>query len=382
MGGHGHLRLGKLFGIPIGIHYSWFIIFVLIAVSLAQGFFPSCVPEQSTLLYWVLGLVTAVLFFASVLAHELAHSLVGRAAGMEIEGIDLFVFGGVSKLEDEPQSPGVEAKMTIVGPLTSFVLAAGFYGVAALTGFRQTYVGCAAIHLWWINMAVGVFNLVPAFPLDGGRVLRSILWHFMGNLRRATRIAAAVGRFFGYALIAYGIISLFHGPALGGVWLAFIGWFLLQAAESSYTQLVIRESIAGVHIRDIMRSDLVAVPAGLTVREAVDEFLLQHDATIFPVVRDGEFVGLLTIDAVRGLSREQWPSTPVASGAEAPDPDLGLSPDDDAEEAIKKLSTEAEALLVVVEDGRLVGVVSHRDLYRHIRLRMGLRGGPEGSDNL
>lgn len=369
-----HIRLGEIAGIPVGIHYSWFIIFGMVALSLAQGFFPSVVPNAPVLLYWVLGLGTTLLFFASVLIHELAHSIMARASGLKVDGIDLFVFGGVSKLEDEPQTPFAEFKIAIVGPITSFALAIIFYILAGLAGHKSTPLGCVATQLWWINLVLGAFNLIPGFPLDGGRVLRAILWDSLGSLRQATRIAAMVGQFLGYGLIGFGVILLFGGIGIAALWYAFIGWFLLQAAEAGYQQVVLRESIAGVKVRDVMRSEAVSIPADLTVQDAVDRHFFRYDSTVFPVFSGDRLEGVLTLDSVRALPKDQWSTTSVGEVVQPVVESLAVSPDDELEATLNKIGGREEGVLLVMDDGEIRGVISQRDLLKYInrRLQLGL----------
>ncbi|HEV2457374.1 MAG TPA: site-2 protease family protein, partial [Ktedonobacterales bacterium] len=235
----GSFRIARIAGIDIDANVSWLVIVVLLTFSLAVSWFPVTVRGQSTLTYWVLGFIAALLLFVSVLLHELAHSLVARARGLPVKSITLFIFGGVSNLEREPQSPGVEFQMAIVGPLTSIVIGVVAFVAGRLIGSNAILVAAVLGYLGFTNLLLGIFNLIPGFPLDGGRVLRSILWKVTGSLRRATRAAALVGQVIGYLLIFLGIFLFFGGDFVNGLWFGFIGWFLLQAAQAANSQVML-----------------------------------------------------------------------------------------------------------------------------------------------
>ena len=245
-------RLLRIAGIDIGIHYSWILIFILLTWSLAQGFFPQKYPGWDVATYWITGVVAVLLLFVSVLLHELAHSLVAKSRGLPVSSITLFILGGVSNLQEEPSKASVEFSMAIVGPVTSLIIGGICWGLLQAVAAKTSPAGATLYYLALINVLLAGFNILPAFPLDGGRVLRSIIWGNTKDLTKATNIAATVGRFFGWAMIAFGLFWLLTGNFLGGLWIAFIGWFLSSAAESSRLQITLQEHLTGVKVKDVM----------------------------------------------------------------------------------------------------------------------------------
>jgi Zn-dependent protease/CBS domain-containing protein len=366
-------RVGTIFGIPIRIDYSWLIIFGIISFSLTAQFFPLNVPHQSLPVYLLLGLVTTLLFFGSVLAHELMHSVVAKSKGMGVSAITLFVFGGVSQLEEEPATPRVEFEMAVVGPLTSLVLGAVFFVIwAAARIAGNLWLRAAAQELSFINFALGLFNLLPGFPLDGGRVLRSLLWHASGDLRQATRIAAGSGQVIGYLMMAFGVLLFFtHEGLLSGIWLAFIGWFLLGASQQANQQMIFRTALAGVSAGALARRDVMALPPDLSVQSLVDDYLLRHAANVFPVVSDGRILGTVGLNEIHQVPRDQWPATPVSRIMRPITPGEVVSDQLDAWDAVQRLGhTDCECLLLVDGD-KLDGIVTRDSLLRwvHTQLR-------------
>jgi len=308
-------RIGRISGINISVDYSWFIIFALFVYLLARGYFPLAAPNMQVGWYWGISVFTSLLFFGSVVAHEMSHALVARRHGIPINNITLFIFGGVAQMEDEPSTPGDEFKMAIAGPLASLGMAVVFFGIGLLFAMLRSRLFFASFtYLWFINVILAVFNLLPGFPMDGGRVFRAILWGSMGDLRRATRVASITGQTFGWALITLGIGSLFI-PVLrsGGslIWFALVGWFLVSAAKSSYQQVVLRETLRQVPISDVMSSNAEAVPPDITVERLVNEYFLKDAPSTLPVERDGLIMGTVSVDDVRALPRERWISTLV-----------------------------------------------------------------------
>lgn len=378
----GRIPLFKIAGIQVNANWSWLIIVALISLSLAGGFFPAALPGRSPVTYWLLGLLTAVLFFASLLAHELAHSLVARAYGLPVREILLFVFGGISNIEREAHEPRIEFRVAVVGPLTSFAIAA----IAWLLG--QATSGAARIVLGYlvlVNLFVGVFNLLPGFPLDGGRVLRAWLWHRWGDAARATRTAASIGVGFGWALIVLGALQVLAGGVVGGIWIALIGMFLQAAASASAQQVALREQLAGVRVADVMtpEASLVTVSPDLTVDRFVEDYLLRERFDGFPV-RGAErvFLGMVGIDQVRHVPRGAWGTTRVESimrpAAEIPSVPAG----EDAVRALERMMSTGEGRLPVVRaplagQSELAGIVTRRDILHLLRLRTDLGTRPE-----
>lgn len=363
----GSLRLGRIAGIEIGIHYTWLLAFILITWSLAQGFFPQAYPGWGPGTYWITGILAALLLFVSVLLHELAHSLVAQARGLPVRSITLFIFGGVSNLEEEAKKPAIEFTMTIVGPLTSLALAVIFWGLSQLIDTPSSPAAAMLNYLWQINALLAAFNLLPGFPLDGGRVLRSILWGTTGNLVRATNIAATVGRFFGWALIAFGVFQLLQGNFLGGLWIAFIGWFLSSAADASRRDVTLREHLSGVPVREVMDPGTETVSPETSVEEVVRGAFLQGHRRAVPVGRDDRLVGIVTLTDVKELPQPKWAQTSVEE-IMTRQPLYRVTPDDDLNSAMRLIAQHDINQVLVLREGRLVGLLNRADIIRHLQL--------------
>lgn len=368
---HG-VKLGKIFGFEISIDWSWLLIFFLVVYTLAAGYFPSLRHHFDVQTNWMLGVAAALLLFASVLVHELSHSLVARRFGIEVRGITLFIFGGVSQTAEEPKSATEEFWMAIVGPVTSFALAA-FFGVLEFVGLGAKWpVAAVALvgYLSTINFFLGAFNLVPGFPLDGGRVLRSIIWGATGDLAKATRWASFSGQGFGYLLMAFGFASIvIAGSLIGGLWLMFIGWFLTGAARSGYEQLVVRQALSGVPVERVMTTDVPEIPASMTVRQFVDEQLLHHDYACYPVLKGEEVIGVVGAEEVRTVPSQMWDFTPVEQIAHRIDGAYKISASDDVWDALGKLASQDVCRLMVMEDGHLKGTLGREAIYRLIQTK-------------
>jgi Zn-dependent protease len=373
MGG-GTLRIGSIAGIPIEIHASWLLVYALITWSLAVGYFPGVIEDLPPLAYWVSGFVAALLLFVSVLAHELSHAFVARAHGVAVRGITLHVFGGVSHLEGESPSPRAEFLIAIVGPLTSFAVAAGVWAIRA-SGVLGPVPSAIATYLLFVNVAVGVFNLLPGFPLDGGRVLRAALWHWKGTLEQATTAAARVGTFVALGLMAVGILQIFGGNILGGFWLILIGLFLRGAAEASSAHVSLTASLGRLRVRDVMSAPVVTVPPDVTIARLAED-LWAHRFTSFPVVDDGRIHGIITLDDVRGVARERWDATRVADAMHAMSEELAVQSGEAAMAALQKAARNGVGRLAVVDDGRLVGYVSLKDITHAVTLKTPAPGRP------
>ena len=367
-------RIGRLFGIDIEIDYTWFIVFFLVAALLSTGILANRLPGLSLGARWLVAGITALLFFASVLLHELSHSVVARRSGLGITGITLFLFGGVSKMSDEPESPGVEFRIAIAGPLTSVALAFVFLGIAHLVRPAPGGDVLNTVFTWlgWINGILAVFNLLPGFPLDGGRVLRAGLWRAMASLAEATRIASTFGHALGLLMIVGGVMLFALGAGFSGLWLAFIGWFLIQAAQSSYQQVVLRQAISGVPVGTVMTGDVNWVPAEIPLDQIVNDYVMRHNHPAFPVFDGDRLIGLLCLGDIRHVPQERWgqvtarEATPPLSQANT------ISPQADAWEALVRMSAESCGRLLVVEDGMLRGIISRTDINRLMRHRLEL----------
>ena len=369
----GGIPVGRYFGISVRLHYSWFIVFALVTWALAAGYFPQEYPNWSLTSYWGIGVATSLLFFISVLLHELAHSIVAQAAGIQIESITLFILGGVSQMTKEPEKPGVEFRMAVAGPLSSLLISGVFWGIwAAARGFNEELTGLA-FWLGWINLVLAGFNLIPGFPLDGGRVLRAIVWWRSGNLLSATRTASNIGRAFGYLFIFGGIWWVFWGNWINGLWLAFVGWFLQGAAAGSYRQLAVQDMLRGHKVGEVMMTDCPSIPPGLSVEQLVNDHVLALSRRCFPVTDGGHMVGLVTVHDVRKVPLEGRATKTVGEVMTAFDKLRWVRPDDELSSVFQILTGENINQVPVVEDGRIVGMVARDNLLEFIRIHSELR---------
>ncbi len=371
------ITLFKLLGFEVRIDASWLLLALLVTWSLAKGVFPSTYAykgiAEST--YWIMGAAGALGLFLSIIFHELCHSLVATRYGIPMKGITLFIFGGVAEMDDEPPSAKAEFLMAIAGPLSSVVLGLAFQGVA-YAGQSLGWPGSistVASYLGWINFILAAFNLLPAFPLDGGRVLRSILWGWKGNLRWATRISSWIGSAFGLVLIALGVINIFRGSFIGGIWWLMIGFFLRNAAQMSYSQILARKVLEGEKVRRFMVADPVTVSRGLTLEEFIHDYVYRYHFKMFPVVSFDRLVGCLTVRRVAEVPREEWREHTVGEIAQPCTPDITIGPDDDAVRALAVMSRSANSRLLVVEGDRLVGIITLKDMLQFLSLKLELK---------
>jgi len=368
------IGIGRIFGVRIGLHPSWFVIAVLVTYSMAAGQLPQDFPGWGGSLYWVVGAAISVLFFASVLAHELSHALVARRFGLQVRDITLFIFGGAATLEGDAKRPRDEALIAAAGPLTSLAIGAGLWGIDVAVS--QPQIAAMIGWLGFINITLGLFNLIPAFPMDGGRVLRAILWRIRGDRMAATRSAAVVGRGFGYLLIAAGVFLLFNSrQPFFGVWLALIGWFLSNAADATVAQVSIEHSLRGIRVREVMDSDPASISPNETVADLVNERLIRGEHRSFLVRHDdGGLTGIVTLSDVRRLPRENWEAGRVTDIMTRYADLASIAPDAEVEDALKLLQErEVNQLPVVEEGGRtVVGLVTRAGILRLIEARMRL----------
>jgi Zn-dependent protease len=388
-------RIGQVLGIDIRIDWSWLVIFALITWNLGTAFGQSH-ADWSTALRWGMAVFAAILFFASILAHEIAHSLVARARGIPVRSITLHLFGGVSNIQREPDSPQAEFFMAILGPITSLVIGGALLWIVSLhIGLARN--GALDIEemmsqmnplitiLSWlgsVNVTVGLFNLIPGFPLDGGRVLRSILWAVTDDLRRATRWASWAGQGIAWMMIVAGIAMAFGAriPILGtgfgnGLWLSFIGWFLHTASAQSYQRIVVRDILEGVPVMRMMRADPPVCSPECTVSNLVHEHMMRSDDQSFPVVEDGRFIGLVTLDDVRKVPRTGWDTTTVRQMMTPSDQLVTVTPQEDAADALDKLMQRDVRQLPVVSNGSLAGLLRRRDIVKWLQLESELSIG-------
>jgi Zn-dependent protease/predicted transcriptional regulator len=362
-----NLRLGRLFGVRIGINWSVLLIFGLIVAGLAAGRFPLVAPDRSGTAHLLAALVAALLFFGSLLAHELSHAIVAQRNGIEVEGITLWMFGGVAKLEGEAASPGAELRIAGVGPLVSLVLGALFGLLWWVTG-ELLGDGLTREVLQWlavINVALAIFNLAPAAPLDGGRILRALLWWRRGDRTSAAVTAARAGRLFGFLLVGLGVAQLLLVPGFGGLWLVLIGFFIANAAaaEGSYAQ--VQAGLSGLRVADVMTPSPLVLPQHLNVEQAVDAYLLPNRFSTFPVVTpDGRPLGLVTLQRIKQVPREQWPVTSIQRVATPLEQLPIATPFEPLLEVLRRVQRSDESRVLVVHDGQVVGIVSPTDIAR------------------
>jgi Zn-dependent protease/CBS domain-containing protein len=367
-----HVQIARVIGIPIYLHFSWLIIFGLIAWTLSTGYFPAQSPDLPASSYWAKGLVASLLFFVSILFHELAHAVVARRLGLRTRSITLFVFGGVAQLEKDPKDGRAEFWMAAAGPAASLALAGLFYTLASVPFLGPAAVAVAR-YLALINLILALFNLVPAFPMDGGRLLRGALWGRLGK-SRATHIASAAGTFFAFLLIFTGVFSLLRGDSLGGLWYILIGWFIKDASFSSYQQVRLDEALRGVAVRDAMVDGVDTIPGSGSVAEAAREYFLRTGYGSYPVTRGDSVVGLLCLKDILRLSPEEREATSV-QGAMRPLTDaLVIDPDAALPMAIAKMAQAGTARLLVMQGERLMGLLTMHGVIRRMKVREELAG--------
>jgi Zn-dependent protease/predicted transcriptional regulator len=373
----GSFKLGRIAGIEIQIHYTWLFAFALIAWSLAEGYFPTHNPGFAASTYWLIGIVAALALFGSVLLHELSHSFVALARGQGVQSITLFIFGGVSNLKGESDEPKDEFLVAVVGPLCSFVLAGVAWLLIQLLSPGNSPLGAVLGYLAFINLLLGAFNLVPGFPLDGGRVLRSIIWGVTGSLRRATQIASFVGQGCGFLLIFWGVSQLFAGNFLNGLWIAFIGWFLNNAAESTRQQQVLTENLRGVRVAELMNPTPTVTEPALSVQDFVFEHVIRQGRRALLVADGGRLLGIVSITDAKHVPQESWATTRVEDIMTRV-PLKSIPPEADMNGALQLLVEGELNQLPVISDGRVLGLLSRADVLRFLQLRdeLGIRRMP------
>lgn len=386
----GSLKIAKIAGIDIGVHYTWIFAVIIITWSLS-GYYSQLYPSWSTLVYWSAGFLSSVLLFFSVLLHELAHSLVAQSRGLPVTNITLFIFGGVSNLSEEPKSPGLEFWMAFFGPLTSILLGTVFWGIWYLatgeavlpllsrsTAGQGTFIIAIIGYLAFINLALAVFNLLPGFPLDGGRVLRSIIWKTSGSLSKATNIATTIGRLFGWGFIAFGVYLLFRFDFLSAVWIGIIGIFLMSAAENARQEVMVRENLSNVKVTQVMEMNTETISPHLSVEELVrDMFLLKRRRAV-PVAEGDRIIGMVSISDVRALPQDAWTTTSVER-IMTREPLHAVKPDDDLNTAMQAIAQYDLNQVPVLNQGKLVGILSRANIINFLQLKreLGMKGGSD-----
>jgi Zn-dependent protease/CBS domain-containing protein len=368
------VKLFRVLGIQISLNYTWFIVFGLIAWSLASGYFPSRYPDMSRTAHWVMGFLGAFFLFLSVLVHELTHSYIAKKEGMEVKEITLFIFGGVSQLAKEPEDSKKELKVALGGPLSSLVLAFIFWIFSRITSSMPHLLLITGLlgYLAFINLSLAIFNLIPGFPLDGGRVLRALYWRKTGSLKKATRIASEVGKWFGVGIILLGLFWLLKGDLIGGFWFVIIGIFLRSAAEGGFQQVVMRGALEGVKVRELMSRNVISVPPSLRIDRLVENFYLTHTHITYPVLEGEKIIGIVTLKQVKEVPRDQWMDKTVKEVMMPIREEIVLDPDSEAVDALQKMIRTGEGRLPVVRDEKAVGMITRRDLLNLLEIKTDL----------
>jgi Zn-dependent protease/predicted transcriptional regulator len=361
----GSWKIITIWGIPIRVHFSWLIVFGLITWSLSTYYFPKEAPALPAASYWIKGAIGAFLLFASVTFHELSHSFVSRRYKITILSITLFIFGGVAQMKGEPPTPKAEFKIALAGPLSSFFLAGVFllfYAAVANPGMKALF--------WWLarlNLILGAFNLIPGFPMDGGRVLRSILWGKTKDYFYATRKASGIGQKIALFFIIFGLFSFLTGFP-GGLWLMFIGWFLYTAAQASYQQVSLQENLSGLKVKDVMVKDMVTLSSPVTLDEAVNGYFLKYGYGGFPVFDNGRFLGIITLKEVKDIPREDWMKVKVSDVLISHNREWEVSPEDDVMKALELMITKDKGRLVVKYNNKVIGLITRNGIARYIQV--------------
>jgi len=363
-----NVRLGRILGIPIGLHTSWFLIFGLVTWSLAAGYFPGEYPALSVAAYWALGAVTSLLFFGSVLIHELGHSVVALRNRIPVRGITLFIFGGVAQIGREPPDAGTEFRVAIAGPLSSLGLAAGFAGLWWLDR-AIPYLAAPSVWLMRINLMLAFFNLIPGFPLDGGRVLRAAIWHLMGNFYRATQIATFTGQLTAFGFMGLGVFTMLTGNWINGLWLVFIGWFLQNAAAASYAQTNVQQSLRDVTVAQAMTRDCPLVPTYIPLRQLVEEHVLTGGRRCFFVTENDRLRGLLTLTDVAKVPQANWTETTAGQVMVPWERMVQVQPGTPLLKALQAMDDAKVNQVPVVTGDELLGMLSREQVLHYIRAR-------------
>lgn len=373
------IHLFTLFGFKVGIDVTWFILAVLITWSLAEGLFPHFFEGFETATYWWMGVAGTLGLFVSIVFHEFCHSLVARRFGLPMKGITLFIFGGVAEMNEEPKSPKSEFTMAVAGPISSLILA-GIIWLLYQAGqlVRELEAANAVLaYLIWLNVILAIFNTIPAFPLDGGRILRSILWGIKKDLKWATRVAAGFGSGFAILLIVFGVINFIGGNFIGGLWYFLLGMFIKGASQMSYQQLLVRKALSGVPVRQLMKSDPVTVPASLTVDKLVEDYVYKYHHRMFPVVDDGRLLGCVTTRHIKEMDQHQWDNNTIQDIFSPCSEYNTASPDTDSMEILSMMKESGNSRILVVEQNTLKGVVTLKDLLNYLSLKTDIEDDQE-----
>lgn len=377
---HQSVRLGRIAGITVGLHWSVLVIAWLLAWSLAVALYPEVYPDNHPVLYWCAALVSIVLFFGSLLAHEIGHSLVARRRGVRVTKVTLWMLGGMASLEEDVTDPGDELRIAVVGPLVSAALALGFGGVALVLTWAGVPPLLAGIPAWlgWINLLLAAFNLLPAFPMDGGRVLRALVWRRSRNRLSSTRIAAGAGVALGYGLVLLGIWIALSGGGFSGIWFALIGMFLVFAARGEATSVEQQQLLGGIRVSDVMTPQPLTAPGSITVQELLDDYVLRQRVSCYPVLdHRGRAIGLVTLDHLRQVPVDRRRTTLVRDAASPLADVMVAEPDQPMSEILPRLARSPQGRLLVMRAGELIGIISHTDVVRALQVRSLIEPQPQ-----
>lgn len=358
------IHLFNLFGFEIRLDWTWLFLAILITWTLAAGYFPLHIPGLSIGTYWIMGIIGTLGLFLSIILHELCHSLVGRLYGVPISGITLFIFGGVAEMRDEPPSPKAEFLMAIAGPMLSLALGVIFYFLYQAGSYTKWSAPLNEIfgYLSMINFVVGIFNLLPGFPLDGGRVLRSILWWWKGDIKWATKIASQGGTWLGFSIILLGILQILQGALIAGIWMLLIGFFLQSISKMSYQQLFVKEIFQGETIRKYVKTNPIYVEPTITIQNLVDNFFYKHYHKLYPVVDHGKLVGCISFNEIREIGQEKWPNLQVKQVMNSCSAENSIDVETDVVKVLEMMSSQRLGRLIVTEHGKLYGIITLKDL--------------------
>lgn len=368
------ISLFKLFGFHVKMDFSWFILAVLIIWSLARGLFPHFYKGFSASTYWIMGIAGAIGLLFSIVFHELWHSLIARRFGLPMKGITLFIFGGVAEMSEQPPSPKAEFFMAVAGPLASIFLGIGLLLISLIgegMGLSRALMGVIE-YLAWINLILAGFNLIPAFPLDGGRVLRSVLWGWKDNINWATNISSKIGSAFGFALIIFGVVEVIAGNFIGGAWIFLIGLFIRSSSQMSYKQMILRNSLSGERVSKYMASDPVKVSPDISLEKLIDDYIYKYHYKMYPVVEQGKIMGCVELKSVKDIPKQERVSKRVRDIMEECSESNTISPDEKADKVISLMQQKRRSRLMVVEGDKLVGVISIKDLMDFLSIKMDL----------
>jgi len=371
------VRIGRIMGIPVKIHYTLWVVFILVAWSLAYGYMPRQYPGLSVATYWAIGIASAIVLFASVLVHELSHSYIAKRNGLPIARITLFFFGGVSEMSEEPRDPDLEVRMAAAGPFMSFLIAGVLGALWYLANVVEAPILLRATlgYGGLINAALGGFNLVPAFPLDGGRVFRGSLWKHSKNLVASTRTATRVSEVLSLLMMLGGFVAIILGDFVDGIWIVVLGWFIKSGAETALTQTLVGETLSGVAVGDIMTRDVLTVPPDITVQQLISDYFLVHRHGGYPVLKDGKLLGFITLQCVRAIPSETRVTVRVEQAMIPCERTITIEPTVSALETLQTMAREKVGRLLVTHDSQLLGIVTRGDLMRTIRTRQELGVG-------